>query len=67
MSHKPTQKEAVRRCYSDAALAARRAAQREWRAKNKDKCEEYRRRYWEKKAREANAACVEGALIANDA
>ncbi len=52
MSHKPTQGEAVKRGYSDAAIAARREAQRAWRAKNRDKCEEYRRRYWEKKGRE---------------
>lgn len=36
-------------------LAAKQAArdyQNEWRKKNKEKVKEYRRRYWEKKARE---------------
>ena len=34
---------------SDEAKAARREAQRAWRAKNRDKCAEYQRRYWERK------------------
>jgi hypothetical protein len=52
MSHKPTQAESVKPEYSDAARQARREAQRAWRAKNKEKCAEYRRRYWERKGRE---------------
>lgn len=36
---------------SEAARQARNAAQRAWRAKNKDKVREANRRYWEKKAR----------------
>lgn len=52
MSHSATKKEAVKPTYSAAALKARRDAQRAWRAKNRDKCEEYRRRYWEKRGRE---------------
>lgn len=52
MSHKPTQRESVKRVYSEAAIIARRNAQKAWRAKNRDKCEEYRRRYWEKKGQE---------------
>lgn len=52
MSHKPTQAESVKPKYSEAARAARRDWQRAWRAKNKDKCAEYRRRYWEKKGLE---------------
>lgn len=52
MSHKPTQREAVKRKYSDAAASAAREYQREWRAKNREKCAEYQRRYWEKRGRE---------------
>lgn len=38
---------------SEAARQARNAAAKVWRAKNKDKVREYNRRYWEKKAKEA--------------
>lgn len=37
---------------SKAALEARRAYQREWYAKNRDKKREYQQRYWAKKASE---------------
>lgn len=37
---------------SDEAREIRNAYLREWRKKNRDKCAEYRRRYWEKKAGE---------------
>lgn len=60
MSHKPTQGEAVKRGYSEAAITARREAQRAWRAKNRDKCAEYQRRYWERKGREKIAAAPAG-------
>lgn len=36
---------------TDAAKEARRAYEKEWRAKNPDKVRERNRRYWEKKAR----------------
>ena len=35
---------------SDAAREARNAAARAWRKKNKDRVQEYNRRYWERKA-----------------
>lgn len=35
------------------ARELQRAYLKEWRAKNRDKTKEYRRRYWEKKASEA--------------
>ena len=35
---------------SDAAREARNAASREWRMKNKERVQEYNRRYWERKA-----------------
>lgn len=38
---------------SEAARQARNAASRAWRAKNKDRVREYNRRYWERKAQEA--------------
>lgn len=41
---------------SEAAKQARREYQREWRAKNKDKIAESRRRYWEKQAQMMPAA-----------
>lgn len=37
---------------SDEAREIRNAYLREWRKKNREKCAEYRRRYWEKKAGE---------------
>lgn len=37
----------------DKAKELQRAYLKEWRAKNRDKTKEYRRRYWEKKANEA--------------
>ena len=37
-----------------AAIEARRAYQREWRLKNKDKVKENNRRFWLKKAGEMN-------------
>ena len=52
MSHRPTRSEDVKRGYSEAALIARREAQRAWRAKNKEKVAEHQRRYWEKRGRE---------------
>lgn len=52
MSHKPTRAENVKPEYSDAAILARREAQKAWRAKNREKCAEYQRRYWERKGRE---------------
>ena len=39
----------------DAINMARRAYAKEWRAKNKDKCKEYRERYWLKRAQEMMA------------
>ena len=41
---------------SDEARENRNAYFREWRKKNKEKCAEYRRRYWEKKASEEQPA-----------
>lgn len=38
---------------SEQAKAARKAYYKEWRAKNRDKVREKNRRYWEKKAKEA--------------
>ncbi len=38
---------------SQEAREARRAYQREWRKKNRDKVREYEKRYWERKAAEA--------------
>jgi hypothetical protein len=38
---------------SEAAREARRTYMREWRRKNKDKTQEHTRRYWEKKAQDA--------------
>lgn len=35
---------------SDAAREARNAASRAWRKKNKERVQEYNRRYWERKA-----------------
>ena len=35
---------------SEKGKAARAAYMREWRKANKDKCKEYREKYWEKKA-----------------
>ena len=52
MSHYATKAEAVKPVYSAAAISARRDAQRAWRAKNREKCAEYQRRYWERKGRE---------------
>ena len=40
----------------NAAAEARRAYQREWRKKNRDKVRAIQARYWEKKSREAQAA-----------
>ena len=37
----------------EKAAEAKRAYQREWYAKNKDKCRERNRRYWRKKALQA--------------
>jgi len=37
---------------SEKALEARRKWQREWNAKNPDKVQEYKRRYWEKKGQD---------------
>lgn len=41
---------------TDSAIEARRAYARAWNKKNPDKCREYRKRYWEKKARELELA-----------
>ena len=38
---------------SDSAMAFRRAYKREWNARNRDKVKAAQRRYWEKKAKEA--------------
>lgn len=40
----------------EKAADAKRAYQREWYAKNRDKCRERNRRYWEKKALQAAEA-----------
>lgn len=40
----------------EAAAEARRAYQRAWNKKNRDKVREYQLRYWAKKAAEAKAA-----------
>lgn len=37
---------------SERAAEIRRAYQKEWRAKNKDRVREYNRRFWEKQASE---------------
>ena len=37
---------------SDEAREIKKAYFREWRKKNKEKCAEYQRRYWEKKLHE---------------
>jgi hypothetical protein len=37
-------------CIEELAAAERKAYFKEWRAKNKDKTAEHRRRYWEKRA-----------------
>ncbi len=37
-----------------AIVEARRAYQREWRSKNKDKVKEHNRRFWQKKAAAAS-------------
>jgi hypothetical protein len=50
MSNKKQKKEGQLSGNSDAAVAARRAYQRQWRAKNPDKVKEYNRRLWERKA-----------------
>ena len=44
---------------SEKAAEIRRAYQKEWRAKNKDKIREYNRRFWEKQA-ERQAAQTDG-------
>jgi len=38
---------------NEAAKAARRAYKKKWQQENPDKVKEYQRRYWEKKAAEA--------------
>lgn len=40
----------MERTNSERAAEIRRAYQKEWRAKNKDKVREYNRRFWEKQA-----------------
>ena len=45
-----TEAEAERNGLSDAARAARNEASRIWRANNREKVQEYNRRYWERKA-----------------
>lgn len=37
---------------SESAKEARRAYHREWRRKNRDKCNGYMKKYWERKAKE---------------
>jgi len=39
---------------SEAAKEARREYKREWNRKNRDKCKEHQRTFWERKAKEAN-------------
>lgn len=43
---------------SERAAEIRRAYQREWRAKNKDKVREYNRRFWEKRAEQTEASNI---------
>lgn len=38
-----------------AALEARRAYYKEWRAKNRERTKEYARRYWQRRAQQATA------------
>lgn len=45
-----TEAEAAHGGLSDAAKAARNEASRIWRANNREKVQEYNRRYWERKA-----------------
>lgn len=40
---------------NEAAKAARRAYKRKWQQENPEKVKKYQTRYWEKKAREAEA------------
>lgn len=49
---------------TDAAKEARRAYQREWYRKNKDKAKQRQRKYWERKAAEAgdNAEVMDGCI-----
>lgn len=42
-----------------AAVEARRAYQKKWRAQNKDRVQEHNRRFWEKKAAEMAAVSPE--------
>lgn len=42
-----------------AAIEARRAYQKQWRAANKERIKEYTRRHWLKKAAEMNAGNAE--------
>lgn len=44
---------------SDKVIEVRRAYQKEWRAKNKDRVREYNRRFWEKRAAKQDAIAVE--------
>lgn len=44
-----------------AAIEARRAYQREWRAKNRDKTRAYEERYWARKAAGMNVISPENA------
>lgn len=39
---------------SEEAREAQRLYMKQWRANNKERTDEYRRRYWEKKAKEMN-------------
>lgn len=43
------------RSYDAEATEARNAYMRQWRAAHKERCREYARRYWEKKAKKKEA------------
>lgn len=44
---------------SDKAIEIRRAYQKAWRAKNKDRVREYNRRFWEKQAAKQDKIATE--------
>lgn len=44
---------------AEKANEARRAYQKKWRAKNKDRVREYNRRFWEKQAAKQNETAAE--------
>lgn len=44
---------------TEKAVEARRAYQKAWRAKNKDRVREYSRRFWEKQAAKQNETAAE--------